>query len=211
MAVAPIFKKKDKTEAPPPWEACFKFEPDGKSYVCLHASHVSPPSYKTHSLFATRNPMNHWFDTHLMDCPRVPRDEKIAEWKTKARKFDKEPSGDADEAIEPVTRRVTEAGLRQEITRITALFKLAELWVDGPVKELITYIAPNIHVFSRSVLGRYRYVLKEAARIMTETRSITASRTRLTWRARRSRLRPSSSTATGWTRHSSSRWARASS
>ena len=51
MAVAPIFKKKDKTEAPSPWEACFKFVPDGKSYVCQHASHVSPPSYKTHSLF----------------------------------------------------------------------------------------------------------------------------------------------------------------
>ena len=114
--------------------------------------------------------MNHWFDTHLMDCPRGPRDEKIAEWKTKARKFDKEPAGDADEPTEPVTRRVTEAGLRQEITRITALFKLAELWVDGPVKELMTYIAPNIHVYSRFTLGRD--VLKEAARIITETRDM---------------------------------------
>ena len=44
MAVAPIFKKKDKTEAPSPWGACFKFEPDGRSYVCLHASRGSPPS-----------------------------------------------------------------------------------------------------------------------------------------------------------------------
>ena len=53
----------------------------------------------------------------------------------------------------------------QEITRITALFKVVELWVDGPVKELIAYIAPNnIHVYSCFTLGRD--VGKEAVRVL---------------------------------------------
>ena len=48
---------------------------------------------------------------------------------------------------------------------------MVELWVDGPVKELIAYIAPNnIHVYSCFTLGRD--VGKEAVRIITETRNM---------------------------------------
>ena len=92
----------------------------------------------------------------------------------RTRKFDKEPSATrcrrANAACHAARHPYWPA---QEITRITALFKLVELWVDGPVKELIAYIAPNNihwHVYSCFTLGRD--VGKEAVRIITETRNM---------------------------------------
>lgn len=178
--VASIFDvARDRTVPLPPWNTCFKFKPDGLSYVCLHESCTSRRGASDdatgstgQSKFGQRAPINHWFDIHLWDCPPEKRDEQIAEWKSKARKFDALKTPAAAPATDEVGagRRVTAAALRAKIIELTCRHKQPECWVTGPVQDLVAFIQPQLHVYSRQTLGRD--ILAEIARVKIEVGNI---------------------------------------